>query len=167
MNFKNSIGNIEVRLAETKEELDQLLKLRYERLILEYNPNNTNEMHIDYQPVDDVCDHFIAIDTSIHKIIGTYRLIRAEHIDRFFTEKEYDLTKLKPYKILEISRAVVDEAYRDGVAIQLLWKGIIQYAHHYDMDYMVGTASFYGLDLDEYNHAFTYLHHHYASPEAI
>lgn len=165
--FCFTAGNIQTRLVKTKEELHQALKLRYEELILEYNPLNTNELGIDYDPIDDVCDHLIAVDLITNEIIGTYRLIRSIHTNKFITEAEYDLTNLKKYNLLEISRAVVKPNYRDGIAIQLLWKSIIYYAKEHNSDYMIGTASFHGQDPYLYKDAFTYLHHKHISPEEI
>lgn len=167
VDFCFTVGNIQTRLARTKEEVLSALRLRYLELILVYNSNNTNPTGLDYDPIDDVCDHLIAIDTDVNEIIGTYRLIRKEHVDAFITESEYDLSKLKSHNLLEISRAVVKPQYRDGSAIQLLWKSIITYAKAYKSDYMIGTASFYGQDPMEYAASFTYLHHHHLSEEPI
>lgn len=160
-------GNIETRLVRTKEELRAALKLRYTDLILEYNPNNTNDEETDYSPIDDICDHLVAIDLNTNEVIGTYRLIRSAHSDTFISESEYDISKIKHCNLLEISRAVVKKEYRDGAAIQLLWKSIIHYANHYDTDYMIGTASFCGVDVNEYKEAFSYLHYHHLSPDDI
>lgn len=167
LDFCFTVGNIQTRLARTKEEVKAALELRYKELILVYNPANTNDTGLDYDPIDDVCDHLIAIDTDVNEVIGTYRLIRSEHVDKFITESEYDLSKLKKYNLLEISRAVVKPAYRDGSAIQLLWKSIITYAKAYDSDYMIGTASFFGQDPMQYAESFTYLYHQHLSEESI
>ena len=167
LDFCFTTGNIQTRLARTKEEVYAALKLRYDELILVYNENNTNVSGIDYDPIDDICDHLIAIDTDTNEIVGTYRLIRSVHVDKFITEGEYDLSNLKKYNLLEISRAVVKPNYRDGSAIQLLWKSIITYAKAYDSDYMIGTASFFGQDPYQYADSFTYLHHNHLSDEKI
>lgn len=167
MEFKNVAGNIEARLIRNQEELTEAMRLRYRALILAYNHKNANETGLDYDPIDDYCDHLIAIDTNINRIIGTYRLIRKEHVDTFITENEYDITAIKKYNLLEISRAVVDDAYRNGSAIGLLWRSIIQYAKYYHSDFMIGTASFYGLDPEPYAHGFSYLYHYHLSPSDI
>lgn len=167
MNFCYTVGNIQTRLVKSKEELKKALALRYHELILDYNPNNTNPMEIDYDPIDDVCDHLIAINLDTDEVIGTYRLICKKHTDKFITESEYDLHKLKKYNLLEISRAVVKKEYRDGVVIRLLWKSIINYAKACGADYMIGTASFHGIDPVPFAEAFTYLYYKHLSPEEI
>ena len=85
-------------------------------------------------------------------------------IDTFLTETEYDITPLKKYEILEIGRAVVKEEYRTGSAISLLWKGLIKYAITSNVDFMIGTASFHGLDPSIYQDTFGYLYDKYLSP---
>ena len=67
-------------------------------------------------------------------------------------------------EILEIGRAVVKEEYRTGSAISLLWKGLIKYAITSNVDFMIGTASFHGLDPSIYQDTFAYLYDKYLSP---
>ncbi len=92
-----------------------------------------------------------------NEVIGTYRLIKRSHIKdlgRYLTENEFDISKLNGYEVLEVGRAVVKEEYRDGAAINLLWKGVIRYAIEDGIDFMIGTASFHGIDPYEYKDTF-------------
>ena len=83
------------------------------------------------------------------------------------TEKEFNIDPLKKYNILEVGRAVVKEEYRSGIVIMLLWKAVITYAVENNIDYMIGTASFQGVDPKPYADAFTYLGDKFLSPEDI
>src|SRR5690606_40881211 len=90
----------------------------------------------------------------------TYRLVLEEHIKDigcFITESEYDISKLKSKRILELGRAVVRQEYRNGSVIKLLWRGLIKYANLYNIKYMFGTGSFQGVNPDEYAHALSYI----------
>ena len=121
-NFAFQTSNILIKLASEKEEYDQIWKLRYFDLILNYNQNQVNEEEVDKDIYDDVCDHLIAIDTFTNKVVGTYRLIKKSHlkdIKTFLTETEFDLSNLKQYEILEVGRAVVKEEYRSSSIISL------------------------------------------------
>ncbi len=163
-------GNILIRLAQTEKDYKEIYRLRYFDLILNYNQDQVNHEEIDKDEYDDVCDHLVAIDKVKNEVIGTYRLIKRSHIKdlgRYLTENEFDISKLNGYEVLEVGRAVVKEEYRDGAAINLLWKGVIRYAIEEGIDFMIGTASFHGIDPYEYKDTLSYLYYHYLSPEDI
>ena len=169
-NFAFQTSNILIKLASEKEEYDQIWKLRYFDLILNYNKDQVNEEEIDKDIYDDVCDHLIAVDTLTNKVVGTYRLIKKSHlkdIKAFLTETEFDLSNLKQYEILEVGRAVVKEEYRDGITISMLWKGVIRYAVSENIDFMIGTASFHGINPHDYEDTLSYLHYNHLSSEEI
>lgn len=163
-------GNIRIKLAETKAEYDALYRLRYFDLLLDYNDDNKNVNEVDRDIYDDICDHIIAIDINTSEVVGTYRVIKKSHLKDslpFLTETEYDLTPLKKYELLELGRAVVKKEYRDGTVIGLLWSGIIKYAVEEQIEYMVGTASFHGLDYKPYEDVLGYLYNNHLSPTNI
>ena len=72
-----SSGNILVKLASTPEEYNQVYKLRYQELLLEYNKEKEFETEIDKDEYDEVCDHLIAIDTNLNQVVGTYKKIES------------------------------------------------------------------------------------------
>lgn len=159
-----------IKLAETEKERNGLFRLRYFDLLQYYNESYVNETEEDKDEYDEYCDHLIIIDKKKDEIVGTYRLIKSEHLTtlkNFLTEKEFNLDPLKKYNILEVGRAVVKEEYRSGVVIMLLWKAVINYAIDNGVDFMVGTASFQGVDPSLYADAFAYMGDNYLSPEEI
>lgn len=159
-----------VKLAETNDEYNQIYKLRYQELLLDYNKDKTDENEIDKDDYDEVCDHLIAVDINENKVVGTYRLIKKSHLDTlktFLTETEFNIDPLKNFEILEVGRAVVQSNYRDGVTIGMLWKGVIRYALSQDVDVMIGTASFHGIDPTLYKETLSYLYDNYLSREEI
>lgn len=163
-------GNFVVKLAETKEELQQAYKLRYEELLLYYNKDNQNEEKMFIDKYDCLCDHLICYDLINEEVAGTYRLVLEEHIRNigsFITESEYDISKLKTEKLLELGRAVVKEEYRNGGVIKLLWRGLITYAKLNNVNYMFGTGSFQGVNPSEYEHALSYIYYNHLSPQDV
>lgn len=163
-------GSIMIKLAETEEERNQLWKLRYFDLVLEYNKNSINEFQEDKDEYDEICDHLIAIDLDSNEIVGTYRLIKKSHlkkVKKFLTETEFNLTPLYNYEILEVGRAVVKKNYRDSAIINLLWRGLIRYAVSEKVEYMIGTASFHGINPMDHKHTLAYLYDNFLSPKEI
>lgn len=163
-------NNFEVRLAKTKAELEEVYKLRYKDLLLYYNANNTNDTGLFKDEYDGNCDDLIVIDLNVNEIVGTYRLIRKEHITKigaFITESEYDISKLKKYEIMELGRAVVREDYRNGSVIMLLWRGLTRYAINHNIRFMFGTGSFQGINPGDYKHALSYIYFNHLSEEKI
>ena len=162
--------NYIIKLAETEKEYKNLFRLRYFDLLKYYNKEYSNDEEEDRDEYDKYCDHLILIDKQKDEVIGTYRLIKSEHLTElktFLTEKEFNIDPLKKYNILEVGRAVVKEEHRSGIVIMLLWKAVITYAVENNIDYMIGTASFQGVDPNPYADAFTYLGDKFLSPEEI
>ena len=163
-------NNFEVRLTRNQEELDEVFKLRYKDLLLYYNSSNTNENGQFKDEYDDYCDHLIVIDLTNNEIVGTYRLVKKEHIKihgKFVTEYEYDISKIKQYEVLELGRAVVKEEYRNGSVIMLLWRGLTKYALANNIKYMFGTGSFQGINPEDYKHALSYIYYNHLSDEKV
>ena len=155
------VNDLLVKLAETEEEYKSLFKLRYLDLLKSYNTYLSSEIEEDKDEYDKYCDHIIVVDLNTKEVVGTYRLIKSEHLKVlkcFLTETEFDISPLKKYQILEVGRAVVKEEYRASNVISLLWKAIINYAIEENVDYMIGTACFHGIDPSPYLDTFAYLY---------
>ncbi|MCK9470465.1 MAG: GNAT family N-acyltransferase [Bacilli bacterium] len=163
-------GNFIVKIADTEEELEQLFKLRYEELFLYYNKEIKQDEEMCIDRYDYLCDHLICYDTLNKQVAGTYRLVLEDHIrtvGSFITESEYDISKIKSKKILELGRAVVKEEYRTGAVIKLLWRGLVKYAQVNNINYMFGTGSFQGIDPSSYDQALSYIYYNHLSPQDV
>ncbi|MDB5650862.1 MAG: hypothetical protein JWL62_2382, partial [Hyphomicrobiales bacterium] len=60
---------------------------------------------------------------------------------------------------LELGRSCVLPAYRSKRTIELLWRGISAYVHHYRIDVMIGCASFEGTNPLKLALPLSFLHH--------
>lgn len=164
------IGDLEIRLAQTKKEIKQAQKLRYRIFYKEQGAIATLQAMMkqrDTDPYDAYCDHLLVVDTKYprkkmpgvkqsykERVVGTYRLLRQDIANKhvgFYSQAEFDVDSLiqrHPGKrFLELGRSCVDSAYRDKRTIELLWRGIWWYVNEYKIDAMFGCASFEGTDI--------------------
>jgi putative hemolysin len=174
-----SAGPLEVRLAETSDDVDAAQALRY-RVFYEMmgaRPSPAMEtLHRDSDRFDRICDHLLVFDHSRRggdgAIVGTYRLIRREAAQlcgAFYSADEYDIAPLVAYPgpVLELGRSCVDPAFRARPVLPLLWRGIAAYVFHYDIALMFGCACLPGTDLDSLAVPLSYLYQHHLAPPAL
>jgi len=155
------LGSLEVRLAATRKEVRKAQRLRFKVFFEEGGaiPMKGTLTRRDADKFDAFCDHLIVIDhegkTARGKIkpivVGAYRLLRSDVAVKkrgFYSSSEYDLAPLlarHPGKrFLELGRSCVLEPYRGKKTIELLWRGILAYIRAYDVDALIGCASFEG-----------------------
>ena len=172
-------GNLEVRLAKNADEINAAQSLRYKVFYEEMSANPSSKMKAlkrDFDEFDDYWDHLLVFDNSKSsvkdKVIGTYRLNRkskAKNYGGFYTAQEYNIDGLLKYpgEILELGRSCVDNAYRNGQTMQLLWRGIANYVFFYDIEVMFGCASMSGTDPSKLALPLSYLYHYHLAPLAL
>lgn len=160
----------EVKFATTRQELDELYKLRHEDLVLEYNPTAQNVS--DESDYDKYAQHIIVKEVGTGQICGYYRMITSEAAvgdKKFVCEEEFDIDTLKAQgdKICEFSRAVIKKEFRGSVVLLLLWKFIINYMLENNYRYLVGDASFFGVDREAYKEEISYLINNYCCDKEL
>jgi putative hemolysin len=170
------LGRLEVRLAQDAREIEGAQRLRYRVFYEEMGAKPQADMahrKIDYDGLDQYCDHLIVIDHNApadEAIIGTYRLVRREAAKRhgsFYSSSEYDISRLLAYpgEILEVGRSCVASAFRTRPTMQLLWRGIADYIAAYGVEILFGCASLPGTDPKALAVPLTYLYYyHLAAP---
>ena len=100
-------GNLGVRLAVNQAEIDAVQALRFRVFYQEMGarPDTaTASSHRDRDDFDAVADHLLVVDhdrgEGPESVVGTYRLIRrhaAEALGRWYSEAEYDVSRLVAY----------------------------------------------------------------------
>jgi putative hemolysin len=174
-------GKYEARLVKSDEELREYQALRYEHLILHYDPAQADceagkEERIDYNIGYDegnsqLCVFYTNPETGKQEIVGGYLLMRFRKDDSFCKATlKYDLTKLfekHKYEVLELGRAVTRPDHRNGVVLMLLWKGVEAYATAYNLRYLIGTTNFSEQNPELYRELYSYLNHNYLMAEDI
>jgi L-ornithine Nalpha-acyltransferase len=168
-------GEIEIRLAESEDEVREAQALRYRIFYEEMSAKPTPEMQKarrEFDSFDPYCDHLLVIDRSRtlgDRVVGTYRLLRrvaAARRGQFYSIDEYDIRGILAYsgEILELGRSCIEAGYRQRSVMQLLWRGIADYVMYYEIGLMFGCASFPGIDPSAHALAFSYLHHYHLAP---
>ncbi|MHC8508646.1 MAG: GNAT family N-acetyltransferase [Rhodospirillales bacterium] len=171
--------NFEVRLAITPDEVDASQALRYQVFYDELGAVPTPEMRRtrrDFDDFDPICDHLLVIDRNksngLPKVAGTYRMLRksaAEKAQGFYSAQEFDISALNNYpgEILELGRTCVHTDYRKCAVMQLLWRGISEYAGEHKCGVMFGCASFYGTTPESLRAPLSYLYHKHLAPDQL
>ena len=172
-------GSLQIRLAESVDEVEASQGLRYRVFCEEMGAKPTPKMTAvkrEFDSFDDYCDHLVVFDEARGKgpesVVGTYRLMRregAERRGRFYSVDEYDISPLLAYhgEILEVGRSCVDQDYRSGSIMQLLWRGIAAYIFHFNIDILFGCGSLPGVDPGRLQAPLAYLHHNHLAPPAL
>jgi putative hemolysin len=170
-------GNFEIRLAKRKE-IRKAQRLRYKIFYDEggavaHGPGAL--VRRDICRFDRFCDHLLIVDLAARnafgrvkpKIVGTYRLLRADVAavnGGFYSASEFDIAPLLARhagkKFLELGRSCVHPKYRSKRVIELLWRGLWAYAQHYHIDVMFGCASLPGTNPLALALPLSFLHHH-------
>jgi putative hemolysin len=182
------IGDLEVRLAQTKADVKRAQRLRYHVFYTEMSAKPTLKTQMrrrDEDHYDAICDHLLVIDTSLPekgssgwtrrkqpRVIGTYRVLRQEVAQStlgFYTQGEYDIAPLiakrsPRYRFMELGRSCVLKPYRNKRTVELLWHGLWTYVREHKVDVMIGCASFEGTDPGEHKMALSFLHHFALAP---
>lgn len=176
------LGNLEVRLAQSRGDLRRAQELRYEVFYEEMNAIPSAAATIsrrDQDPYDALCDHLLVVDHSElvasakypwrkkPRVVGTYRLLRQNYAEQnggFYSQSEYNvaplLTALRhSHRFMELGRSCVRKPYRNRRTVELLWQGIWAYVRQHNIDVMIGCASFPGIDPKQHALPLSFLHH--------
>lgn len=140
-------GGFIIKTIENKNELDQVMRLRYEVFHREFR-NRKFPYGFDSDAFDIMADHLVIINPKIGKIVGTYRLISSLYSRSFYSQSEFTVDKFLalPGTKLEMSRACIHKDYRKGVVMTLLWRGLVEYVRRVDAKYLFGCASIKTMD---------------------
>jgi len=142
-------GRYEVGFARSREELDEILRLRFEVFNLELGEGleTSYETGRDEDRFDVVCHHLYVRDTSADQIVGCYRLQTREMADQyygFYSDDEYDLSAVPSATLdqaVELGRACVARSHRTSQVLFLLWKGLALYVAGNEKRYLFGCSS--------------------------
>lgn len=142
-------GHYQLRFARNDEDLDAVLRLRYEvfNLELEEGLDSSHDTGRDLDRFDPVCHHLMVIEKTSGEVVGCYRMQTSEMAARnlgFYSESEFDLTGFPPAVIdgsMEIGRACVARDHRSTHVLFLLWKGLALYVAANRRRFLFGCSS--------------------------
>lgn len=150
-------GHYLLRFARNDEDLDAVLRLRYEVFNLELKEglDSSHETGRDLDRFDPVCHHLMVIDKTTGDIVGCYRMQTSEMAAQnlgFYSQIEFDLEGFPPAVIdhsMEIGRACVAKDHRSTHVLFLLWKGLALYVANNRRRFLFGCSSLTSQDPEE------------------
>jgi putative hemolysin len=177
-----AIGRLEISLTRNKRDVRRLQELRYQSFYVyggAVADPAARMLRRDKDDFDGICDHLMVVDRARSNaisggspVVGTYRLLRQDVAEKqrgFYSADEFDLSDLLTrhpgLRFLELGRSCVLPGYRSKRTIELLWHGVWSYVREYQMDVMIGCASFEGVDAVRLARPLSFLHHFARAPE--
>ncbi len=150
-------GPYEIRFAANDEDLDRILKLRFEVFNLELGEGleESYDTQRDKDDFDAGCHHLMVLDRRGGVLAGSYRMQTADmakaHLG-YYSAGEFDFTDM-PAEVLdsaiEIGRACVAESHRNTHTLFSLWRGLAAYVAHNRTRYLFGCSSLTSQDPNE------------------
>jgi putative hemolysin len=142
-------GDYRLHFASTREELDALLKLRFDVYNLEMGEGleASASTSRDVDAFDAQCHHLFVQHRDSGECVGTYRLQTASMAKAgggFYTDQEFRVDEIPgPVRAeaVEVGRACIGRAHRNGQVLQLLWKGLANYLLWNEKRYLFGACS--------------------------
>lgn len=133
--------NYTLKTANHLSELVELFRMRHHIFFNE--TGITDDHNLDLDDFDSLCDHLVIRSNTTGEICGTYRMLSSEHTSSFYSEGEFSLDSFKSASgvKLELGRACIHPEHRNGAVIDLLWRGIGEYAKMTNASYLFGCSS--------------------------
>ena len=136
------------RLAANLEDVNAAQRLRFEVFNLELNEGLADSWrtYMDVDRFDEVCDHLLVEHTPTGAVVGTYRLqtgTMAAAKFGYYSEQEFDFSPYESVRgeTVELGRACVHMAHRKMNVLNMLWRGIAEYALQRKARYLLGCSS--------------------------
>lgn len=150
------VGRYVLRFARTLADLEAVQRLRFQVFNLELHEGLASAYATgrDEDAFDARCHHLMVIAADSNEVVGTYRLMTYTMSLRggFYSASEFELSGL-PFDVrreaVEVGRACVAEAHRNGRVVQLLWRGLARYLAWNQKRYLFGCCSVPTLDPTE------------------
>jgi len=136
-----------IKFAETEEEVEKALRLRYEVFNLERGHQGIGSDGIDTDEFDRYCLHMVLFDKEADKAIGTYRMhfgtVAKNHDLGLYSAREFQLDGMDRIidDSIEMGRSCVSPEYRDGSGVALMWGAIATVLKRSGCRYLFGCVS--------------------------
>jgi putative hemolysin len=136
------------RIASSADDIRAAQRLRFEVFNLELNEGlkESWQNYLDVDRYDEACDHLLVEHTGTGAVVGTYRLqtgamAAAKH--GYYSAQEFDFSPYEAVRaeIVELGRACVHLSHRKMNVLNMLWRGIAEYALARKARYLIGCSS--------------------------
>lgn len=131
-----------VTTAQNGHQLLKVLELRHEVFVEGWTGRRAYH-GLDVDEYDFMADHLLITEKDSREVVGTYRLLSSHFTREFYTSSEFHLNDFlrTPSVKLEMGRACIQEKYRNGSTIDVLWKGLTQYIKATKTEFLFGCSS--------------------------
>jgi putative hemolysin len=124
--------------------IEEAQRLRYE--VFSSEPGYELTASTDTDRFDQYCDHLLVREDNSGELVGCYRMLPppgAIAAGGLYTATEFDIRSLDPLRpsLVEMGRAVVRDAHRNGAVVLLMWAGILAYLDRRGYDHVTGCVS--------------------------
>ena len=142
-------GDFITKIADTKEEIEQVYRLRFEVFNLELGEglDSSYSSGVDKDELDEQFVHLVVIDKNINKVVASYRIQdykMAQQGQGFYSAQRFDFSNF-PIEIqqqsIEVSRACISRNCRSSRVFFLLWQGLAIVLANSKMRYFFGCSS--------------------------
>jgi putative hemolysin len=150
-------GQLEVRVADRPQEVDEALRLRHQVFTSEFDidpgalagaeaAGPAGAPGLDRDVFDAHCRHLVAIDGDTGRVVGTYRALlpeQARQLGFLYADREFHLSWLNPIRhdLVEMGRACIAPRYRNGIVLMLLWRAMRELVACHGHQYVIGCCS--------------------------
>ena len=179
--WKKRNRHLIAKLATEGDEITSALRLRHRVFIGESCTNKKNieqNKELDWDQYENKAEHLVLIDKARFiagrhdYVVGTCRIIVGDLTagpQQFYSNSEFFLDNLvrSSKRFLEVGRACVDNEYRAGEVLFLLWKELVKFLNKSDIEAVFGVASFKGVAPSQFADALSFLYFNYLSKEII
>ncbi|MBI3449485.1 MAG: GNAT family N-acetyltransferase [Acidobacteria bacterium] len=142
-------GRYRVRFAKSSDDLDAVLRLRFDVFNLELGEgmDASFETGRDEDAFDPLCHHLMVEEAATGRLVGTYRMMTSSMAARgrgFYSAGEFYLGLLPDAVLdqaIEVGRACIHADFRNRQTLYLLWKGLASYMTWNRKRYLFGCCS--------------------------
>ena len=141
-----SIYNI--RISSKPDDIRAAQALRFQVFNLELNEGLQESFNngLDADAFDSVCEHLLVEDQLTGSVVGTYRLqtgLQAQENLGYYSAQEFEFLPFENFRshMVELGRACVHRQHRNLTVLQMLWRGIANYAKEHQARYLIGCSS--------------------------
>lgn len=142
------VGAYRLRTVQTADDLKLAQTLRFHVFNLELHEGLESSFTtgLDADRFDAVCDHLLVQEKASGLVVGTYRMqsgpAAAKNLG-YYSAQEFDFSPYEPVRseVIELGRACVHKDHRNFAVLNLLWKGIANYARKHQARYLIGCSS--------------------------
>jgi len=137
--------NLRYEIAEDPKTILEIQRFRARVFGEAYN--REFEQGIDHDDYDQYSYHVLVRDTHSNKIVACTRIITPEakaKLGKYCSEFEFNLDEYLAgkEKVYEIGRTCVDESYRGGKTLAVLWMGMVPLVlNRLQAKFLIGTVS--------------------------